>query len=62
MTVQDLYRIINDEEEIEIRLDKDIILWYGKNEDIPIKYFGKIVNSIYSFKDSYESYIIIEIA
>ena len=62
MTVQDLYRIINDEEEIEIRLDKDIILWYGKNEDIPIEYFGKIVNSIYSFEWSYKSYIVIEIA
>lgn len=61
MTVQDLYRTINDSEEIEIKLNNGISLWYGKNEDMPIEYFEKIVNSIYSLKGSYEAYMVIEI-
>ena len=53
--------IIPMEEEIEIKSKNGICLWYGKNEDMPIEYFGKIVNSIYSLKGSYEAYIVIEI-
>ena len=62
MTVRDLYRVIFDEEEVEIKLKNGICLWYGKNKDIPVEYFEKIVNAIYSFDDEYISYIVIEIA
>ena len=62
MTVQNLYRVIFDEEEVEIKMDNGITLWYGKNEDMPIEYLEKIVKSIYSFNGINESYIVIEIA
>lgn len=62
MTVQDLYRVIFDEEEVEIKLKNGISTWYGKNEDMPVEYFEKIVNTIYSFDDGHISYIVIEIA
>ena len=62
MTVQDLYRVIFDEEEVEIKLNNGITLWYGKNEDIPNEYFDKIVKTIYSFNASNIEYIVIEIA
>ena len=62
MTVQDLYRVIDDNEEVEIKLNNGICLWYGINEDMPIEYLGKIVNSIYSLQGSYEAYTVIEIA
>lgn len=58
MTVKDLYRVLFDENEVEIKLKNGICLWYGKNEDIPIEYFEKIVNAVYSYDD----YIVIEIA
>lgn len=61
MTVQELYRTINDAEEIEIKMNNGICLWYGENKDIPIEYLGKIVNSLYSLKGTYESYIVIVI-
>ena len=62
MIVQDLYRVIDDNDEVEIKLNNGRCLWYGENEDMPIEYLGKIVNSIYSLKGSHESYIVIEIA
>lgn len=62
MAVQQLYRIINDSEEIEIKLNNGVCLWHGKNENMPIEYFGKIVNSIYSIEGPHETYIVIEIA
>ena len=58
MTVQDLYRVIFDNEEVEIKLNNGITLWYGKNEDMPIEYFEKIVYAVYSYND----YIVIGIA
>lgn len=58
MTVQALYKVLFDEQEVEIKLKNGICLWYGKNEDIPIEYFEKIVNAVYSYDD----YIVIEIA
>ena len=39
MIVQDLYRVISDIEEVEICLKNGVTLWYGKNEDMPNKYF-----------------------
>ena len=62
MLIQDLYRIIFDEEEVEIKAKNGICLWYGKNENIPYEYFDAIVNSIYSFNTSNQSCIVIEIA
>lgn len=61
MTVQDLYRVIIDTDEIEIKLNNGISLWYGENKDMPIEYLEKIVNSIYTLKGSYEAYMVIEI-
>ena len=61
MRVQDLCRIINEREEIEIKNNNGICLWYGENEAIPVEYLEKIVNSIYSLKGVYESYIVIEL-
>jgi len=58
MLVRDLYQVLFDEQEVEIKLKNGICLWYGKNEDIPIEYFEKIVNTVYSYDD----YIVIEIA
>ena len=62
MIVQDLYRVILDTEKIEIKLKNGITLWYGKNGDMPNKYFEKVVNTLYSLKDTYEAYTVIEIA
>ena len=59
MIVQDLYRVIDDTEEVEISLKNGVTLWYGKNEDMPNKYFEKVVNAIYSLKGTYEAYIVI---
>lgn len=62
MLVQDLYRVILDTEEIEIKSKNGVTLWYGKNEDIPNKYFEKVVNTLYSLKGTYEAYTVIEVA
>ena len=62
MLVQDLFRIMLDEEEVEIKSKNGICLWYGKNEDIPNEYFDKIVDTIYSLEMSHDSYIVITIA
>ena len=59
MIVQDLYRVIHDIEEVEICFKNGVTLWYGKNEDMPSKYFEKVVNAIYSLKGTYEAYIVI---
>lgn len=61
MAVQELFRIMLDGEEVEIKMNNGITLWYGKSEDIPDEYFDAIVNSIYSFNTSNQSYIVIEI-
>lgn len=59
MTVQNLYKVLFDEQEVEIiKLKNGICLWYGKNEDIPIEYFEKIVYAVYS----HDEYIVIAIA
>lgn len=57
MTVQDLYKVLFDEQEVEIKLKNGICLWYGKNEDMSIEYFEKIVYAVYSYDD----YIVIRI-
>ena len=62
MTLQDLYRVICDVEEIEIKLKNGICLWYGKNKDMPNEYFEKNVSTVYSLKGTYEAYTVIEIA
>lgn len=35
----------------------NFMVW--KNEDMPNKYFEKVVNAIYSLKGTYEAYIVI---
>lgn len=63
MTVQDLYRVLLDENEVEIKLKNGVCLWYGENEDIPIEYFDYIIDSIYSLADDFGgSYIVINFA
>lgn len=62
MSIQDLFRVIYDDEEVEIKSKNGICLWYGKNKVIPDEYFGKIVNTIYSVEGPCESCIVIEIA
>jgi hypothetical protein len=56
MSVQDLFRIVLDDEEIEIELNKEIV-WFGKVKDIPNCYFNCIVNLLYSVPYACESYI-----
>lgn len=58
MLVRNLYQVLFDEQEVEIKSKNGTCLWYGKNEDIPIEYFEKIVNAVYS----YYTYIVIGIA
>lgn len=60
MRVEDLFRILLDDEEIEIELNKEIV-WLGKVKDIPNCYFNFIVKSLYSIPYSYESCIRITI-
>lgn len=62
MLVQDLYRVIADIEEVEIKLKNGVTLWHGKNEDMPNEYFEKVVNVLYSLKGTYEAYTVIIIA
>lgn len=61
MLVQDLYRVIPDIEEVEIKLKNGVTLWHGKIEDIPNEYLEKVVNALYSL-GTYEAYTVIEIA
>lgn len=58
MLVQHLYKVLFNEQQVEIKMMNGICLWYGKNEDLPIEYFEKIVNAVYS----YDEYIVIAIA
>lgn len=62
MLVQDLYRVIPNIEEVEIKLKNGVTLWHGNNEDIPNEYIEKVVNALYSLKGTYEAYTVIEIA
>ena len=56
MTVQDLFRILLEEEELEIEIKNEIV-WYGKVKDMPNCYFNCIVNLLYSVPYDCESYI-----
>lgn len=56
MLVQDLFRIMLDDEVVEIELKNEII-WYGKVKDIPNCYFNCIVNLIYSVPNTDDSYM-----
>jgi hypothetical protein len=62
MIVQDLYRVIPDIEKVKIRSKNGVALWCGKNEDMPIEYFERVINAIYLSIGPYEAYIVIEIA
>lgn len=60
MVIEDLFRILLDEEEVEIRRGNKA-LWYGKVKDMLNCYFSETVKLIYSLKDTYNAYIVIEL-
>lgn len=59
MTVQDLFRILLDNEEVVFYTNKNFQEWSGLAKDIPIRLFDYLIDSIYSLEDSGESCIII---
>lgn len=63
MTVQDLFRILPDYEEVLFNTKCVTGVWYGLVKDIPSNYFGYIIDSICSLADDYgNSYIVINFA
>lgn len=62
MSIENLFRILLDEQEVEIYSHKlHRSLWNGEVKDIPNCYFDNVVSSLYSLNDSYDSYIRINI-
>ena len=59
MTIQELYRILLDSEEVVIMTNMNFVEWRGFTKDIPYRFFDYLIDSIYSTSDSGESYIII---
>lgn len=59
MTVQELYRILLESEEVIFYTNKNFLMWNGLVRDIPARYFDYLIDNIYSVSDSGESCIII---
>ena len=59
MTVQDLFRILLDSEEVVFCTNKNFVQWTGLARDIPSRLFDYLIDTIYSVEDSGESCIII---
>lgn len=59
MSIQDLFRILLDSEEIIIVTNKNFVKWRGYTKDIPYRLFDYLIDVIYSASDSGESCIII---
>nr|DAW20232.1 MAG TPA: hypothetical protein [Caudoviricetes sp.] len=59
MTVQDLFRILLDSE--EVILNTSYVQWSGLAKDIPCRFFDYLIDTIYSVGDSGESCIIINL-
>lgn len=59
MTVQDLFRILLDSEEVVFSTNKNLVEWTGLARDIPSRLFDYLIDTIYSVEDSGESCIII---
>lgn len=60
MTVQELFRILRDSEEVVIYI-KNFVQWSGLTKNIPSSYFDYLIDNIYSISDSGESCIIINL-
>ena len=61
MTIQELFRILLDSEEVVINTNKNFVQWSGLTKDIPSNYFDYLIDTIYSVSDSEESCIIINL-
>ena len=62
MTVQDLFRILLDDEKVVLYSPKSHrCLWEGEVKYIPNCFFDKLVISLYSLNGSIESYLKINI-
>lgn len=61
MTIQELYRILLDSEEVVITTNKNFVEWSGLTKDIPCRFFDYLIDTIYSVSDSEESCIIINL-
>lgn len=63
MTVQDLFRILSDYEEVLFNTKSAVDVWHGLVKDIPSDYFDYLIDNIYSLADGYgSSYIVINFA
>ncbi len=60
MTVQELYRILLDSEEVVFTTNKNFVEWSGLVKDVPSKFFDYLIDTIYSVSDSGETCIIIK--
>jgi hypothetical protein len=62
MTVQYLFKILLDEQEIELYSHKlHMNVWEGEAKDIPSCFFDNLVTSLYSLNGSVDSYLVISI-
>lgn len=60
MTVQELFRVLPDFEEVVFNTNHAIDVWHGLVKDISSDYFDYMIDSIYSMSDDYgNSYIVI---
>lgn len=59
MTVQELFRILLDSEEVVFCTNKSLVHWTGLARDIPSRLFDYLIDTIYSVEDSGESCIVI---
>nr|DAJ25981.1 MAG TPA: hypothetical protein [Caudoviricetes sp.] len=60
MSVEDLYRVLHEYTEVEIKL-KSSTVWSGIAKYIPSSFFNKRVNVMYALNDTYDAFIRIEI-
>ena len=61
MTVQELFRILLDNELVIFVTNKNFEEWVGLAKDIPSRFFDYLIDTIYSVEDSGESAIIINL-
>lgn len=63
MTVQELFRVLSDFEEVVFNTKRATGVWHGLVKDIPSNYFDYIIDGIYSMANDYgSSYIVINFA
>lgn len=62
MTVENLFRVLLSEQEVEIYSHKlQQTIWHGIVKNIPNCFFDNLISSLYSLKDIYDSFIRIDI-